>query len=78
MKLSSRKFQWIAYLETTKALRELLSHLMPSRPALPDFSVFGGGRKVKRVRRNRIKKDHKTNIIATNFVWEQLKSFAIV
>ena len=56
-------------------LRELLSHLMPSRLYL--FIPFLSTKSFKASKQNVLKQknaltDHRTNIIATNVVWEQL------
>ena len=63
----SKQFRIIAYLKTSKTLKELPGHKMPSERYL--FIRFRG-QTIGQAKN--CKKDHRTNTIATNFVREQL------
>ena len=69
--VSSKHFWRIAYLETSKAPRELLSHLMPTGRYLCIPFLRTKSQMVQTKHwssENSHKKDHSTTIIATNFV----------
>ena len=76
---SPKQFLWIAYLETS----ELKGSKSTSCSLGATCLSRSWGRKVKWIRRkigqakNCIKKPNRTNVIATNFVWEQLKSILV-
>ena len=61
--------------QTWKALRAHNARwALPVYPVFEDEKSKGVRRKIGQAK-NRIKKTDRTNIIATNFVWEQLKTF---
>ena len=67
----------MAYLETSQALRELLGQIMLSEcylfiPFLKMKSQMSQTNSEKLVKRKIALKNHMTNTIATNFLWEQL------
>ena len=67
--VSSKQFRWIAYLKTSKALRELLGHFMTSElylfiPFLRTKSQISRTKTLSS--KTSHKKDKMTNIIATN------------
>ena len=76
MNLCLKKFRWNAYLQSSNPERPT-ENLMPSEcylfiPFLRTKSQMGQT-KIRSSEKSH-NKDHRTNIIATNFVWGQLKS----